>query len=165
MTHKQQILNCLQKETDLCKRLFTLTPAELYNYAPIEGMRTTLELLKYLSWSAGSCVETYMETDKEKQKGIYSRNDDYGETMKPEEFPQRMDEQMGKITRLLENTGDDELLSREVVLPWREPKTLGEALMETSLKWITGYKMQLFLYLRMNGIEVDTGDCWIQTEG
>lgn len=78
MTHKQQILNCLEKETAICKRLFTLIPPEIYTYTPLAGMRTTFELLQYLSWNAISCVENYIETDPEKQKGNYIRNRDHG---------------------------------------------------------------------------------------
>ncbi len=164
MTHKQQILNTLEKETAICKRLFTLVPVEMYSYTPKAGMRTTLEVLQYLSWCAVSCVQNYMETDNEKRKGLYSKNADYGDTMKPEEFPVRMDEQMEKIRMLLIDLTDEELLTKEVVLPWREPMLLGEALIETAVKWLTGYKMQLFLNMKLNDIELDTGDCWIATE-
>ena len=164
MTHKQQILNCLEKETAICKRLFTLIPAEMYKYTPIAGMRTTFELLQYLSWNAISCVENYIETDPEKQKENYKRNKDYGLSMKADEFPARMDEQMSKITSLLQYLSDDELLTREVILPWQQPMPLGEALIETSVKWLAAYKMQLYLYMKMNGMDLDTGDCWIMTE-
>lgn len=164
MTHKQQILNTLQKETAICKRLFSMIPVEMYSYSPYTGMRTTLELLQYLSWNAVSCVENFMETDPEKQKGNYIRNRDHGISMKAEEFPARMDEQMFRINSLLQNVSDEELLSREVILPWEEPMLLGEALIETTVKWLTGYKMQLFLYMKMNGMDIDTGDCWIATE-
>lgn len=164
ITQKQQIINVLEKETAICKRLFTLIPPAVYDYAPKLLMRTTYQILQYLTWCAGSSVENYMETDPEKQKGIYGRNSDHGDTMKPEDFPVRMDEQMEKIIMLLEDVSDEDLLTREVILPWQEPMLLGEALIETSVKWLTGYKMQLFLYMKMNDIEVDTGDCWIVTE-
>lgn len=164
MTYKKQILQVLEKETAICKRLWTLIPQNLLNYAPIEGMRTTIELLQYMTWCSGSCVENYMETDAERLKTLYQRNENYGDTMKFEDFSARMDEQMEKIRNLLAGITDDELLTKKVNLPWRETTTLGEALMETSLKWMTAYKMQLFLYLRMNGLEVDTGDCWIMTK-
>lgn len=161
--HKQQILQVLERETAVCKRLFTLIPKEMIDYAPKEGMRTTLELLRYMTWCAGSCVESYMETDAERLKGIYGRNEEYGDTMRFEDFPVRMDEQMTKITMLLDEVTDEILLEKKVNLPWREQMTLGAAIMETSLKWLTGYKMQLFLYMRIYGLEVDTGDCWIMT--
>ncbi len=161
---KQQILNTLEKETAICKRLFTMIPPAMYDYTPKLEMRTTLEVLKYLTWCAGSCVENYIESDPEEQKGIYGRNSDYGDTMKPEEFPPRMDEQMDKIKLLLKDVSDEDLLTREVILPWQEPMLLGEALIETSVKWLTGYKMQLFMYMKLNDMDIDTGDCWIATE-
>ncbi len=163
MTHKQQILSTLEKETAICKRLYTLIPAEMLDYTPKEGMRTTLEVLQYLSWCAVSCIEDYM-AEPDKRKSIYNRNEDYGNTMKAEDFPLRMEEQMEKIILLLANVTDDELLTREVLVPWQHPYILGEALIETALKWLTGYKMQLYLYMKLNGVELDTGDCWIVTE-
>ncbi|MCC7159476.1 MAG: hypothetical protein IT281_08060 [Ignavibacteria bacterium] len=93
MTHKEQILKTLEKEINVCKRLFTLLPKELHEYKPDDSMRTTLELLRYLSWCAGSCLESYFETDAEKLKTVYEGNWEHGETLKPEEFPARMDEE------------------------------------------------------------------------
>lgn len=164
MSHKQQILQVLEKETAICKRLFTLIPENLRDYSPGYEMRTTFELLKYISWSPGATVESFFENDMEKIHNIYCKYSETGERMKWEEFPARMDEQMVKINEMLVNVNDEELLSREVQLPWRQKMMLGEALIETAVKWMTGYKMQLFLYLRMNGLEVDTGDCWITVE-
>lgn len=71
---------------------------------------------------------------------------------------------MAKITSLLLNISDNDLLTGEVILPWQEPMLLGEALIETSVKWLAAYKMQIYLYMKMNGIDLDTGDCWIVTE-
>lgn len=163
-THKQQIINTLQKETDICKRLFTHIPDTMRDYSPGYEMRTTLELLQYLTWNAISCVENFIETELELRKKIYAKYSDYGDTMKWVEFPQRMDEQMAKINEMLGNVTDEELLTREVQLPWRAQMLLGEALLETAVKWMTGYKMQLYLYMKMNGVELHTGDCWITTE-
>lgn len=164
MTHKQQIINTLEKETAICKRLYTMIPNEMMDYSPGYEMRTTLELLRYMTWCSGSCVENYTETDLEIRKGIYGKNEAYGESMMPEEFPARMNEQMEKIKSLLHDVADEELLTKIVQLPWREEMLLGEALIETSVKWLTGYKMQLYLYMKLNGIELDTGDCWITTD-
>lgn len=164
MTHKEQILKTLEKEIQVCKRLYTILPKELYDYKPVEGMRTTLELLRYLTWCSGSCLESYFETDKERLHTLYERNWEHGETMKAEEFPARMDEEWEKIKRHFEMFTDEDLLSKTVTIPWREQMPLGQAIIETSLKWLTGYKMQLFLYMRMNELEVDTGDCWIKFE-
>lgn len=164
MTHKEQILNTLEKEINVCKRLFTLLTKELYEYKPAEGMRTTVELLRYISWCSGSCLESYFETDPEKLNTVYERNWERGETMKPEEFPARMDEEYEKIRSYFELFEDADLLSKTVTIPWREKMPLGQAILETSLKWLTGYKMQLFLYMRSNGLEIDTGDCWINTK-
>mgnify|MGYP001607250114 FL=1 len=38
--------------------------------------------------------------------------------------------------------------------------TLGLALMNMPARWLTGYRMQLFLYARSLGADVWTPDCW-----
>jgi len=112
MSRKEQILNILDKETNVCKRLCTLIPETMFNYKPYEGMRTTLELLQYMSWCSGSCIESYVERDEEVRKGIYGKNEVYGELMKPGEFLSRKDEQMEKMRSLLNNVTDDDMLTK-----------------------------------------------------
>ena len=42
---------------------------------------------------------------------------------------------------------------------------LGEAIIETSIKWLTGYKMQLFMKLKQTSDEkLTTPDLWRRTE-
>ena len=54
----------------------------------------------------------------------------------------------------------DALAARECTMPWGAPITGGEALMNMALSTMVAYRMQLFLYLRQNGVEMSTINCW-----
>jgi hypothetical protein len=101
--------------------------------------------------------------NSEETDNIYKKNHEYAVTMKHTDFTGRMDEQMEVIKSLMDNVTDEELTGRNVKLAWGENKILGEAIMETAVKWLSAYKMQLYLYMKMNGVKLDTGDCWIET--
>jgi hypothetical protein len=161
MTYKQQIINVLIQEIRICQRLYRLLPAGMLDYKPQDGMRTTLELLRYITWCGSSPIEAYVTNDPSQRDTIYDRNYNYAETMQAADFHKHMDEQIGRIKTYLKNVTDDDLLTKEIELPWRVKSIFGEAILETSLKWLTGYKMQLFLYAKTNGVKLDTGDCWI----
>jgi hypothetical protein len=162
MSYKQHLLNCITHEIMVCKKLFEKIPAGKYEYSPADGMRTTAEVLRYLTWCGSSSIEYYANNQPENSNAIYTDNLNYAKTMTTEMFPQRMDEQLAKIQDYFAQITEEELLNKEVELPWGTRKPLGEAIMETTLKWLVGYKMQLFLYAKMSGgAELDTGDCWI----
>ena len=35
----------------------------------------------------------------------------------------------------------------------------GQAITDTIIKWLSGYKNAAFIYMKQNGIKLDTGDC------
>jgi hypothetical protein len=52
-------------------------------------------------------------------------------------------------------------MQKEVEMPWKGKMPLGAAIINAPVKWLTTYRMQLFLYLKMNGRpELATGDAW-----
>ncbi len=51
-------------------------------------------------------------------------------------------------------------LETETVYPWGEKVKLGRALLEAPLKYLTAYRMQLFLYAKQSGAEVGTANNW-----
>lgn len=166
MTHKEQIITAIEKEIKVCQRLFTKLPEGALEFRPQEGMRDTLELLRTITGWGVSTVETYVCTDPEEKKKIYNKYFGDLESIKPEDFHAKMDAQIEAIKTLLSSVTDEDLLTKDVTVPWGEDMKLGQALLETSLKWMTGYKMQLFLYAKMAGAKhLHTGDCWITAYG
>jgi hypothetical protein len=58
------------------------------------------------------------------------------------------------------------LFQKGVVYPWTGIKApLGEAIIATSVKWLSAYKLQLFLFIKLCGDQqLTTADAWELTE-
>ena len=164
MTHKETLFNVIEKEVGVIKTLSAKITKEILSYSPMEGMRTTLEVMQYLTWCGASTITFFLLDDPSKAKENYMKFMEEAKSVTPENFKERMDTQLTIIKGCFEKISDEDLISKEVELPWKEPMMLGQAIMETTVKWLTGYKMQLYLYMKQNEIKLDTGDCWIYTE-
>lgn len=164
MTHKQNLLNVLEKEIGVIKTLSSKVTKEMLSYSPMEGMRTTEQLLQYLTWCSSATISYFLLEDKSKANEIFTKVDKDSKTVNYDNFKERMDGELMKIKELFQEFSEEDLLTKEVLLPWQQPMILGQALMETIIKWLSGYKMQLYLYMKQNAIKLDTGDCWIYTE-
>lgn len=164
MTHKENLFNVIEKEINVIKTLSSKVTKEILPYKPIDGIRTTEEVMQYLTWCGSSTVTFFLLDDPSKAKENYQKFQEDAKTVTLDNFKERMDAQLSILKDCFEKFSDNDLLTKEVLLPWQEPCLLGFAIMETTVKWLTGYKMQLYLYMKQNGIKLDTGDCWIYTE-
>jgi hypothetical protein len=164
MTHKENLLNVIEKEIELIKTLSSKVTKEILDYAPMGGMRTTLEVMQYLTWCGSSTITFFLLNDPSKAKENYKKFQEESKTITPENFKESMNAQLVIIKDCFDKITDDDLINKDVELPWKEPMKLGQAIMETTVKWLTGYKMQMYLYMKQNEIKLDTGDCWIYTE-
>ncbi|MBS1515854.1 MAG: hypothetical protein JSS63_12525 [Bacteroidetes bacterium] len=164
MTNKQNIFNVIEKEIGVLKALHSKITPEMLSFSPYEGMRTTEEILQYLTWVSSATLSFFLLEDKSKADDVFTNAYENSKSATYENFKQRMGAELIKMKELFEQFTEEDLLTREVLLPWQQPMILGQALMETIIKWLSGYKMQLFIYMKQNGIKLDTGDCWIYTE-
>ncbi len=164
MTHKENLFNVIEKEIELVKTLSSKVTSEILSYTPQEGMRTTLEVMQYLTWCSASTITFFLLNDPSKAKENYMKFMENAKSVTLEDFKEKMDAQLTIVKDCFDKISDEDLITKEVELPWKEPMILGQAIMETTVKWLTGYKMQLYIYMKQNGIKLDTGDCWIYTE-
>ena len=132
--YKQHMLNNIEKEINICRRLYTKLSPDKMSYTPGEGVRTTLELLQYLS-IAGTMMPGYWLQETDTDFGTY-----YGakvaasKAMPHEQFLTVMDEQIISIKNLFDGISEDDLLNKEVAYPWNGVKApLGEAIIATSI--------------------------------
>ena len=163
--YKQFLLNSIIKEMKIVRRLSTKIPAEQVDFRPKENIRSTLELLQYLSSCGTGMIRYWYRTDGSDFKTFYGGLAIEGKNITRENFAAAMDAQIEMITNLFNNITEDDLENKEVDYPWGEKAKLGEAILETSIKWLTGYKMQLFLKLKLSTDEkLTTPDLWRKTE-
>ena len=121
-------------------------------------MRTTLELLRYLT----RCAQVPATAILTERWDNLKAQVDEAARMPADAFPEAMDSQLDALRTLLEPVSDDEFLTRPATVPWAPGQRLGEALVNTSLKFLTAYRMQLFLYAKIGGAaDLATSNCWM----
>lgn len=164
--YKQHLINSIEKEIHICRRLYTKIPTDQMNFRPKEGVRSTLELLQYLS-IAGTLMPIYWLSEGEQDfTKFYVANTTASKSMPAEQFPCMMEKQLAKLKDLLNQLTEEDLIQKEITYPWTGGKAaLGEGIIATSIKWLAAYKLQLFLFLKLSGDQpLATADAWALTE-
>ncbi|MBI1387758.1 MAG: hypothetical protein GC154_04865 [bacterium] len=157
MFSKEQWLRSARHETQVCKHLYGKIGEGMLDYRPAPGQRSMLELLQYLSVCMIGPIRGMIEGDFNVARAMIKDSAE----MKAEEFIAALDKQMAAVEELVQSFTEDELLTREVPLPTGQTTILGEGLINWPLKFVTAYRMQLFLYIKANGVEgLTTWNCW-----
>ena len=157
MYSKEQLTNSLVHECNVCKHLFTKLSGEGYEYRPTPGQRSSVELLRYLAVIGIASITGFAESNWEAWRPFAAEV----ENMTAEEFPAAMDRQIERIRGVMAGLTDEQLATQEAKLPNGTVTNLGAAIIDGTLKWLTAYKMQLFLYAKAAGAhEIGTANCW-----
>jgi len=147
-------------ECDVTKHLFAKLPREDWQatlaYRPTESQRSTLELLRFLSFCGFAGCLTCVEGNYGSWQRLSARADE----MEADDFPVAMDRQKGEIAEILDGLTEEDLATRTAKNPPGQELILGRAFLDVPARWLTGYRMQLFLYARALGADVWTPDCW-----
>jgi hypothetical protein len=152
-----QFVRSYRKEADVCINLFTKIPVGGLDYRPTAGQRSTAELLRYLSYGPYNGVRRILAGDW--TLGVATN--DATKDMSISDFPMRMAWQADEVERLVRAISPVALMEEEFKFPWGETLKKGEGLINYPLKWVTGYRMQLFLYLKSAGAHhLNTSDAW-----
>jgi hypothetical protein len=162
MLTKDQLFKSIKQESDICKHLFAKIPPGQFDYRPAENMRSTLGLLQYLSFAPYEFAMAMInDTFKTNDWSAYTKAEKEASELKQEQFPSAMDKQIEKYEMMLSGITDEELNHKKVNPGWSKNDTLGASLVDMSLKTITAYRMQLFLYLKTTcAPELHSGNNW-----
>jgi hypothetical protein len=145
-----------KKESRICVSLAGKLPAGGLDYRPTPGQRNTLELMRYLSYGPYNAVHRILVGDWK----VGRPTAEVVAGMPASDFAERMAWQADAVERELRATPMSDLLTQEMAFPWGETVKRGEALM-TPFRWLVGYKMQLFLYLKAAGnTQLATPNVW-----
>lgn len=161
MSIKQALLDSMNLEIKVVKHLASkLKPTEA-DYRPSAGQRTTLELLRYISYCAVVGTKYALTGKWDDAKALHEAADKH--TLA--EIPAALDREAAALSDLLAPLTDAKLLETDSTLPSGDKVKLFRALMDMPVKWLTAYKMQLFLYLKQNGhAELSTPNLWRGTD-
>ncbi len=157
MFSKEQFLESFRFETNICKHLYTKVEKNLLDYRPTEEQRSILELLQYLTVCGTLPVRGLLNADWSHIQDDLERS----KQISADEFCGAMDAQAAEVEKLIGGLSEEELENKETVFPTGQKAILGAALVNFPLKFITAYRMQLFLYLKQTGnSELSTYNCW-----
>lgn len=146
-----------RKESALCVNLYGKMPPGGLDYRPTPGQRSTLELLRYLSFGPYNTVRRIV-------LGDWNVGRPAGEVTKDwpaSDFPRNMAWQADEVARLVRSADPNDLLTKDFQFPWGDTLKRGQALVTYPLNWLSSYRMQLFLYLKAAGAtQLSTPDVW-----
>lgn len=152
----QDFIAQFRKETHTCLYLFTFMPQGGLDYRPTPGQRSTLELLRYLSYGPYNGVFRTLAGDW--KVGIPTAEATSG--MPASDFPRRMAWQLAEVERLVGAADPNDLADKDMEFPSGDRMKRGRALVAYPLNWLSSYRMQLFLYLKAAGATLASSDLW-----
>ena len=157
MITKKQCLDSLIHEVTIVKHLTSKLKPEMGAYKPAPGMRSTLEVLHYLS-SVGVAPLKALLNDN---WGIVSAHAEQAASLTLADMPAALDKEIAELKEVFAGLTEDKLMTTDVTFPWGGGDKLGIAIVNTCLKFVTAYKMQLFVYAKSQGLsELNTASLW-----
>ncbi len=157
MITKKQLIASFEHECSIIKHLASKLSPEQLSFAPAPGMRDTLHLLRYLAACGVGPLKGAVTGDWSLMNAHFAES----KNIEPSQFAAAMDREAAEIREALADIPDGEFLTRQVSFPWGVSDTLGMGLVNGPLKFLTAYRMQLFLYAKMSGCkDLNTGNCW-----
>ena len=157
MYSAESFIHAYSKESSISIQLYHKMPQGALDYRPALGQRSTAELLRYLSYGPYNVVRRILAGDWKVGRPANEATKD----MPASDFPRNMRWQGDEVARLVRAVNSMALEQDDFTFPWGETMKKGEALVNQPLRWLTGYRMQLFLYLKAAGAkELGTKDLW-----
>jgi hypothetical protein len=157
MIDKQMILDSMLKEINVVKHLATKVPAGKEDFRPSEKQRSTLELLRYLSYCGVSGLKAALATDWE----IGKRMSEAANKLTLKDIPAALDREANELKDLFAQIKPEDLAQKMVARPGQDPMPLGRFILDSAFKYLPSYKMQLFLNLKASGRpELSTPNLW-----
>ncbi|MDF2435645.1 MAG: hypothetical protein K0Q95_21 [Bacteroidota bacterium] len=158
--YKKHLIENIEREITLLKAMIPLIKPEDLGFRPVEKVRSTYELMQYLSSIGGVIFRWMIKNDITAE--VRAEIAEHRKTLTIENFSDRLDNELRVMKMYLSELSDADLLSVEVELPWKEKMVLGSAIINCPIKWLATYRMELFLYLKMNGnASIGTKEAWV----
>lgn len=161
---KEILQESIIKELRLIKRLSSKISAGTEDFRPKENVRSIIELLQYLSGCGTGMIQFGLSGETEARPFLLKLREN-APKVTLENAPSIFDAQIDLVNKLFDSITEEDLLTKTVTYPWGTTDSFGKVILETSIKWLTGYKMQLFIYLKQVSHEaLSTPDLWRKME-
>ena len=157
----EQFINAVKHEVAVIKHLYTKVPKDKLGYRPTPGQRSLQELLDFLPCNLALMKHlingdwaTVQQTMQEVQAAA------------AKDFNATLDRELAGFVKIVNAIPAADYQNKVVALPTGATTKLGDALLGFPFKFLAGYKMQLFLYLKACGLtELNTLNCWFGIDG
>ena len=165
MAIKDTILNNVLHDLTVCQHLATKIDKKNANWRPADNMRTTEELMQYISFIGGATIMHFLNPPSDRSQAMngFSQASQWASAnTNIENFSKVVEQAKGYIQSLMENVTDDQLMTKMTYAPWN-PKadmTLEQAFIGSTIKFLAAYRHQLFLYAKMQGANINTMNNW-----
>jgi hypothetical protein len=157
MITKDQLAASMLHECDIIEHLYRKLPHDSLDYRPSASQRSTLELLRYVAMCGIGGIRSLSEGNWR----IFNEYAKRLESMAGDSFPEALTRQREEIRGFFAGTSDEELMTRQARLPTGVIQNLGLAVINGPLKWLSAYKLQLFLYAKATGArDIGTSNAW-----
>ena len=158
--YKEHLLQNIEREIVLLKRLANMIEEKDLDYRTGEKLRSTHELMVYLCYIGELAVYWTINQDMTPEQRKAMRESNMNVTAA--DFESRLDKQWHNIQELFKNITDEQLMTQQAEMPWKEKMPLGSAIINSCIKFLTSYRMQLFNHLKLNGRpEISTKEAWV----
>jgi len=155
----EHILDAMIKEIEVIKHLATKIPGDGLDYRPTPAQRSTLELLRYLTYGAIHGVHGLASGWKQDPNVLALQ--ERAHTLERPGFAGAMDEQADALRHAMSMVSDEDLAAKVIDLPWGGSEPLCRMLLMFGPQCLAAYRMQLFLYVKAAGNhDVNTENCW-----
>jgi hypothetical protein len=129
-----------------------------------DEIRTTHELLQYLCIIGTAPLNYWLNKSDIPFGTFFSEVTAASKQIPHEKFLSIMDEQIEMTGKLFDQINEEDLFNKEVTYPWGEKAPMGEAIICTSIKFLSAYKLQLFLHIKLcSDQKLGTADAWVLT--
>lgn len=158
MITRDELIDAMVHEINVARFIAGKIPADQWNWRPSPSQRSVLELAQYLSRAGVGSLTTHVNGNRNHVDAMVEK----ANRVTPQTFGAAMESQAAEIRRVLGGVSHERLANDRVTLPWGgAPMSLAAAILNSSLKYLTAYRMQLFLYAKqLSREELGTAQAW-----
>jgi hypothetical protein len=152
MYTKENFIKSLENEIRIIKHLSTKVTPEMAEYRPSPAQRSTLELMQYISAVGSGIMKSILDGNTKS----WAEYDEFRKSVNIENFSQKMDEELADMKGNFAKFSDSDF-TKEVDFYGKAP--VAEHMINI-LRNFAAYRMQLFLYVKACGVNINTMNLW-----
>ncbi len=159
MMSKEEFIKSCAHEARCIKHIATKIPDDQYEYKPTPVQRSMTELLRYLVCCASTPLCNMRDGNWDAAEALEKEAESLDVR---KDFATAMDRQQEFIASTINAFKESDFAKVGREMPWGAPCKLGQGLINTVLKPLVAYRMQLFLYVKASGRhDIGPAQCWV----